>query len=173
MNKQLVSILMGSDSDLTIMNEAGKALDALGVGYEITVASAHRSPDLVVEHVKNALQQGVKVFIAGAGGAAHLAGVVAALTSLPVIGVPIQAKSLDGLDSLLSMVQMPQGVPVATVGIDSAFNAGILATQILAVSNSELTARLGDYKKSLAEGVVQKATKLKELGVEQYLQAKK
>ncbi len=172
MNKSLVSILMGSDSDLAIMREAGKALDQFGVPYQITVASAHRSPDLVTQHISAAVNQGVKVFIAGAGGAAHLAGVIAAQTHLPVIGVPTVTKNLEGLDSLLSMVQMPQGVPVATVGINGAFNAGLLAAQIIALSDQKVREALIAYKKSLADSVSKKAAKLKELGVEKYLQSK-
>lgn len=168
--KTLVSILMGSDSDLAVMQQAGKALEQFGIAYEITVASAHRSPELVAHHVATAPQRDVAVFIAGAGAAAHLAGVVAALTPLPVIGVPIAAKRLNGLDSLLSMAQMPRGVPVATVAIDGAFNAGILAAQILSIADSALQKRLIAYKKSLADGVANKAARLKKLGVTKYME---
>ena len=164
---------MGSDSDLAIMREAGKALEQFEISYEITVASAHRSPELVMQHIAAAADRGVKVFIAGAGGAAHLAGVIAAQTHLPVIGVPIGTKNLKGLDSLLSIVQMPQGIPVATVAIDGAFNAGLLAVQILSLSDESLLRRFITYKKSLATGVLAKAKKLKDLGVEKYLQTKK
>src|ERR1035437_4003487 len=137
-----VGIIMGSDSDLEVMAEAAKVLEEFGVTYDITVGSAHRSPELVHRHVTDAKNHGIKVLIAGAGGAAHLAGVMASLTTLPVIGIPIKAKSLDGLDSLLSTVNMPPGVPVATVGINAAKNAGLLAIQILATSDNELEDKL-------------------------------
>src|SRR5256885_15627915 len=133
MSTPLVSIVMGSDSDLEIMREAGKALEGFGIAYEIDVTSAHRSPDRTAEYARKAADRGIRVIIAGAGGAAHLAGVIAAHTTLPAIGVPISATSLNGLDSLLATVQMPAGIPVATVasGETGATNAGILAAQIL------------------------------------------
>src|SRR5215470_11639046 len=136
----LVSIVMGSDSDLEIMNEAAKALDDFGIAYEIDVTSAHRSPARTSEYARNAASRGVKVIIAGAGGAAHLAGVIAAETTIPVIGVPIPSTSLNGLDSLLSVVQMPAGIPVATVAIGKpgATNAGILAAQIISIADAEI-----------------------------------
>lgn len=157
-----VSILMGSDSDLPLMKEAADVLKEFGVSYNIQVLSAHRSPMLVSEYASNAARNGVKVFIAGAGGAAHLAGVVAAHTILPVIGVPINATPLNGMDSLLSTVQMPAGIPVATVAVGNAGpkNAGILAVQILALSNKTLQQKLNDYKQKLVDGVRAKNEKI-------------
>src|SRR3954465_10480406 len=156
MNKISVSIVMGSDSDLEIMRETGKALEEFGIGYEIDVTSAHRSPERTAEFAQKAAARGIRVIIAGAGGAAHLAGVIAAHTTLPVIGVPITSV-LNGLDSLLATVQMPAGIPVATVAIGKAgaTNAGILAAQILALQNPELATRLRQYKAELAAGVEQ------------------
>lgn len=152
-SKPLVGILMGSKSDSEVMGEAAKVLEEFGITHEMKVASAHRTPDLVHEYVSSAKARGIKIIIAGAGGAAHLAGVCASLTSLPVIGVPIQSKSLNGLDSLLSIVQMPSGVPVATVGIGSAKNAGLLAVQMLALENEVLAAKLGAYRKKMGDEV--------------------
>ena len=161
--KPLVSIVMGSDSDLEIMREAGKALEGFGIAYEMDVTSAHRSPDRTAEYARQAAGRGVRVIIAGAGGAAHLAGVIAAHTSLPVIGVPIPSTSLNGMDSLLATVQMPAGIPVATVAIGKpgATNAGILAAQILAVGDAELTKKMAAHKQKLAQGVEEKSKKLK------------
>lgn len=163
MSKPLVSIVMGSDSDLEIMREAGKALEGFGIEYEIDIASAHRSPARTSEFAKNAAGRGVKVIIAGAGGAAHLAGVIAAESTLPVIGVPIPSV-LNGLDSLLSIVQMPAGIPVATVAIGKAgaTNAGILAAQIIATSDASVTEKMRSHKEKLARGVEEKSRKLKE-----------
>lgn len=160
--KPLVGILMGSDSDLTVMAEAARALKDFGIPFEITVASAHRSPRRTSDYVRAARERGLKVLIAGAGAAAHLAGVVAAETTLPVIAVPIDCTPLQGLDALLAMVQMPAGIPVATMAIGraGARNAGILAVQILAISDSGLTGRLDKYKEELAAGVVAKAAAL-------------
>ena len=152
-NALQVGILMGSDSDWPVMEAASKMLDEFGVGWEAHCFSAHRSPDLVREFVAQAPARGIKVFIAGAGGAAHLAGVVAAHTTSPVIGVPFESKSLKGLDSLLSTVQMPKGIPVATVAIDAAANAGILAVQILALADKKLSQALIAYKQKLVDGV--------------------
>ena len=149
--KPQVGIIMGSDSDLPVMKEAANVLDEFGIGYEIKVLSAHRTPELTAEFASGAHKRGIKVIIAGAGGAAHLPGVVAAYHPLPVIGVPVKSKNLDGMDSLLSIVQMPSGVPVATVAIGGAKNAGILAVQILAAGNDELLGKLIEYKKKLAE----------------------
>jgi 5-(carboxyamino)imidazole ribonucleotide mutase len=162
--KPLVSIIMGSDSDLEVMNEAAKALDLFAIPYEIDVCSAHRSPARTSEFSRKAAGRGLRVIIAGAGGAAHLAGVIAAETVLPVIAVPIAATSLGGLDALLAMVQMPAGIPVATVAIGKpgATNAGILATQILATSEPELTKKLLAYKEKLAQGVEEKSRKLQQ-----------
>ena len=162
MKKKPVAIVMGSDSDLPIMQEAIKILEEFKVGYEITIASAHRSPDLTAAFAKNAAQKGHEVIIAGAGAAAHLAGVIASKTTLPVIGVPIDSSSLKGLDSLLSTVQMPGGVPVAgmAIGKAGAKNAAIYAVQILALKYPELKKKLTHYKKRLASGIAQKARQL-------------
>ena len=157
-----VLILMGSDSDAPIMSAAGDALTELGLTWDMTVASAHRSPDRVRRLIDEAPGRGVRVFIVGAGAAAHLAGVVAAHTSLPVIGVPIDSSALKGLDALLSTVQMPPGVPVATVAIGKpgATNAGVLAAQMIALARPDIAARLVDYKKKLAEKVEAAAARL-------------
>src|SRR6476620_3654094 len=164
MSTPLVSIVMGSDSDLEIMREAGKALEPFGIAYEIDVTSAHRSPHRTADYAEKAASRGVRVIIAGAGGAAHLAGVIAAHTTLPVIGVPIPSTSLNGMDSLLATVQMPAGIPVATVAIGKpgATNAGILAAQILGVADSAVAKKLEDYKEKLAKGVEEKSKKMKE-----------
>jgi phosphoribosylaminoimidazole carboxylase PurE protein len=161
----LVSIVMGSDSDLEIMNEAAKALDDFGVAYEIDVLSAHRSPARTAEFARTAASRGIKVIIAGAGGAAHLAGVIAAETTLPVIGVPIPSTSLNGMDSLLAIVQMPAGIPVATVAIGKAgaTNAGILAAQILGLSNNAVEAKLKLLKEKLVKSVEEKSKKLQQM----------
>ena len=161
---------MGSDSDLAIFAEAGGILEEFGIPYEMTVGSAHRSPDLVHKFLTNTKSKGIKVIIAGAGGAAHLAGVAASLTTLPVIGIPTKAKNLDGLDSLLSTVQMPSGVPVATVGINAGKNAGILAIQILATSDKNLGEKLVEYKKKMSAEIEKKGDKLLELGYKKYLE---
>jgi phosphoribosylaminoimidazole carboxylase PurE protein len=162
--RPLVGIVMGSDSDLPIMEEAGKALKELGVPYTITIASAHRAPDLLRSWIRSIEGQGVRVIIAGAGGAAHLAGVTASETLLPVIGVPLEASSLQGLDALLSTVQMPGGVPVATVAIGraGAKNAGILAARILALQDEGLAKRLGEYRTKMAQDVEKKAKAVSE-----------
>ena len=160
----LVSIVMGSDSDLEIMNETAKALEQFGIPYEIDVTSAHRSPARTSEFTRAAAGRGIKVIIAGAGGAAHLAGVIAAETTLPVIGVPIPSTSLNGMDSLLSIVQMPAGIPVATVAIGKAgaTNAGILAAQIIGLSDSAVATKLKQHKQKLADGVAEKSRKLQQ-----------
>lgn len=160
MTKPPVGIVMGSDSDLEVMQEAAKVLKEFGVPYEMTIISAHRTPNRAFEYSQSAVSRGLKVIIAGAGGAAHLPGVLAAMTTLPVIGVPIQSKTLNGLDSLLSMVQMPSGVPVATVAINGSKNAGLLAVQILATSDRQLEKKLIQYKKALEKSVLDKAKKL-------------
>jgi len=164
MDKTLVSIVMGSDSDLEIMREAGKALEEFGIGYELDVTSAHRSPERTAKFAREAAVNGIRVIIAGAGGAAHLAGVIAAHTTLPVIGVPIPSTSLNGLDSLLATVQMPAGIPVATVAIGKpgATNAGILAAQIIGVTDEAVRKKLDAHKEKLARGVEEKSKKLKE-----------
>jgi 5-(carboxyamino)imidazole ribonucleotide mutase len=165
-----VGIIMGSDSDIEVFIETAKVLEEFGVPYDMTVASAHRSPDYVHELAKGAEKHNIKVFIAGAGGAAHLAGVVASLTTLPVIGIPVKAKTLDGLDSLLSTVQMPPGVPVATVGINAGKNAGLLAVQILAINDKSLEKKLVVYKIKLAESTKTKGEKLLKVGYKKYLE---
>jgi phosphoribosylaminoimidazole carboxylase PurE protein len=156
-----VSILMGSDSDFPVMKEAYDVCKEFGVECEVKVISAHRTPDVLKKYVTSVEPKGVKVIIAGAGGAAHLPGVTAAFTTLPIIGVPIASKSLSGLDSLLSIVQMPPGVPVATVGINSAKNAGLLAIEILSVSDHKLANKMKNYKKKLAEESTKKNEKIK------------
>lgn len=162
MNKTLVSIVMGSDSDLPKMKLAAEILDEFGVKYEIDIVSAHRTPEKMVEFANNAHLRGIKVIIAGAGGAAHLPGMVAAMSPLPVIGVPIKSSnSIDGWDSVLSILQMPGGVPVATVALDGAKNAGILAAQIVAAGDERLLEKINNYKQNLKELVHQKAAKLK------------
>ncbi|MFA6533218.1 MAG: 5-(carboxyamino)imidazole ribonucleotide mutase [Patescibacteria group bacterium] len=169
MNKIIVSVIMGSDSDLSVMKEALDVLNDFGVDNEVLVLSAHRTFEATREFAQGAVGKGIKVIIAGAGGAAHLPGVIAAMFPLPVIGVPIKSKSLDGLDSLLSIVQMPPGIPVATVGINGAKNAGLLAVQILSISNKELAAKLNNFRTKQKESVLAKTEKLKTLGVEKYL----
>lgn len=164
MSKQ-VGIIMGSQSDLPIMAEAAKALEELGVDYELTVVSAHRTPDRMIEYARNARKNGLKVIIAGAGGAAHLPGMVASMTSLPVIGVPIKSSnSIDGWDSILSILQMPGGIPVATVALNGAKNAGILAASILGAFNEEIGDSLDAYKKGLQEIVEESAKEIETLG---------
>jgi 5-(carboxyamino)imidazole ribonucleotide mutase len=164
MSKPLVSIVMGSDSDLDIMREAATALEGFGIAHEIDVTSAHRSPDRTADYARKAAGRGIRVIIAGAGGAAHLAGVIAAHTILPVLGVPISATSLNGMDSLLATVQMPAGIPVATVAIGKpgATNAGILAAQILGVADSAISQKLTAHKEKLAKGVEEKSRKLQD-----------
>src|SRR5213082_29468 len=163
MGKTLVSIVMGSDSDLELMREAGKALEEFGIAYEIDVTSAHRAPRKTADFARNAAARGIKVIIAGAGGAAHLAGVIAAESTLPVIGVPIPSSSLQGMDSLLATVQMPAGIPVATVAIGKpgATNAGILAAQMIALADSSIAKKLEAHKRKLAAGVEEKSKKLR------------
>jgi 5-(carboxyamino)imidazole ribonucleotide mutase len=151
-----IAIIMGSDSDLRVMQEAANILTEFGLAFEMKVVSAHRTPDYMVEYAKTAADRGVRVIIAGAGGAAHLPGMVASLTPLPVIGVPIKSKQLKGLDSLYSIVQMPSGVPVATVAINGAKNAGILAAQILGVSDETVRKKVEDYKEGLRKMVMEK-----------------
>jgi phosphoribosylaminoimidazole carboxylase PurE protein len=165
MNKKpLVSIVMGSDSDLKIMREAAKMLGDFGIPYEMDVTSAHRSPARTSKFARGAAGRGIRVIIAGAGGAAHLAGVIAAETTLPVIGVPIPSSSLQGLDSLLSTVQMPAGIPVATVAVgkSGATNAGVLAAQILALGDPAIARKLAAHKEKLAASVEEKSKKLKQ-----------
>ena len=148
-----VAIIMGSISDRETMEKAAEALDELGISYEMKVLSAHRTPDLLFEYIAQVEEKGFKVIIAGAGGAAHLPGVIASKALLPVIGVPIETKALGGLDSLLSIVQMPGGIPVATVGIGNAKNAGLLAAHILAIENSKIRERIKDYREAMAQKI--------------------
>ncbi|AFY33690.1 5-(carboxyamino)imidazole ribonucleotide mutase [Calothrix sp. PCC 7507] len=166
----LVGIIMGSDSDLPTMKEAIAICDEFGVEREVAIVSAHRTPERMVEYAKLAHQRGIKVIIAGAGGAAHLPGMVASLTPLPVIGVPVPTRHLQGVDSLYSIVQMPGGIPVATVAIGNAKNAGLLAVQILATYQPELLEKVQKYRQNLSESVILKQTKLEDLDYEQYLQ---
>ena len=161
----LVGIIMGSDSDLDVMQAAADILKEFEISHEVTVVSAHRTPDRMMEYAQKAKTRGLKVIIAGAGGAAHLPGMVASITPLPVIGVPIKSKnSIDGWDSVLSILQMPNGVPVATVALNSAKNAGILAAEILGVSDESISRKVSDYKNSLKEDVVTKVKKMKDAG---------
>jgi len=163
-----VGIVMGSDSDLPVMSKAAEILEKFGIDYEITVISAHRMQDIFFDYAKSAEEKGFKVIIAGAGGAAHLPGMAAAIFPMPVIGVPIHTKTLSGVDSLYSIVQMPSGIPVATVAIDGAANAGILAAKILSTSDSALLEKLKAYKEELKEGVVAKKEKLERVGFREY-----
>lgn len=167
-----VGIVMGSDSDLPVMKQAAEVLSQFEIGYEVVIASAHRAPHKVATYAEKALERGIKVIIAGAGGAAHLPGVIAALTVVPVIGVPINTKALAGADSLYSIAQMPKGIPVATMAIDGARNAGIFAAQILGVSQPLIREKLAQFKQELAEAVEAKDARLQELGIDGYLQEK-
>ncbi len=164
MTKALAGIIMGSDSDLPVMREAAEALDRLEVPYELTIVSAHRTPDRLYDYARTAADRGLRVIIAGAGGAAHLPGMAAALTPLPVIGVPVKTSTLQGQDSLLSIVQMPGGVPVATVAINGARNAGILAAQILSTADDALRERVLDFKRELESMVMEKVARLESEG---------
>jgi 5-(carboxyamino)imidazole ribonucleotide mutase len=164
-----VGILMGSDSDLKIMSDAAKMLEKFDIEYEMTVISAHRMPDIFIEYAKSAVDRGINIIIAGAGGAAHLPGMCAAIFPLPVIGVPIYTKSLGGVDSLYSIVQMPSGIPVATVAINGAANAGILAAKMLSITDLELREKLKTYSGELKDSVSVKAEKLEKLGYGEYL----
>ena len=169
MTQLLVGIIMGSDSDLPTMQDAIAVCAEFGVETSVAIISAHRTPERMGEYAKSAHQRGLKVIIAGAGGAAHLPGMVASLTPLPVIGVPVPSRHLQGLDSLYSIVQMPAGIPVATVAIGNAKNAGLLAVQILAIHNPQLLERVQHYRQTLAESVMEKQAKLEQLGYQHYL----
>jgi 5-(carboxyamino)imidazole ribonucleotide mutase len=168
--KILVGIIMGSDSDLRVMKEAADILDTFGVSNEVTVVSAHRTARRMIEYAADAKKRGIEVIIAGAGGAAHLPGMVASITPLPVIGVPIKTESLDGLDSLLSIAQMPPGVPVATVAINGAKNAGILACQMLAAKHPDIAKKIEKYKKDLESSVLEKVNAVGRMGIRKYLE---
>lgn len=161
---------MGSDSDLPVMQEAAKVMGEFAVSYELTIVSAHRTPERMFEYAAKATERGLKVIIAGAGGAAHLPGMVSSITCLPVIGVPIQSKTMSGIDSLYSIVQMPPGVPVATVAINGAKNAGMLAVQILAVQDITLSKKMIAYKQELKDSVIKKAKQLEKIGYKKYLE---
>lgn len=164
-----VSIVMGSDSDMPIMAQAADVLQKLGVAFEMTVISAHREPDIFFEYARTAEARGIKVIIAGAGKAAHLPGMCAALFPMPVIGIPMKTSDLGGVDSLYSIVQMPSGIPVATVAINGGTNAGILAAKILAASDTALLEKLKEYSENLKNDVVKKAEKLDQIGYQEYL----
>lgn len=164
-----VAIIMGSDSDLNIMKDAAKFLDDIGISYEMKILSVHRTPEKATEYTEELKQRKVKVIIGGAGGAAHLPGVLAAQVPVPVIGVPIHTKTLNGVDSLYSIVQMPSGIPVATVAINGAKNAAILATTILGISDETIQQKLIDYKTSLKNAVIAKDEKLQAQGYEEYM----
>jgi 5-(carboxyamino)imidazole ribonucleotide mutase len=163
-NKPLVGIIMGSDSDLPVMQEAAEVLELLNIPYELTIVSAHRTPDRMYEYAKTAQKRGLKVIIAGAGGSAHLPGMTASLTQLPVIGVPVKTKTLKGVDSLYSIVQMPPGIPVATVAINGGKNAGLLAAKIIATFDKNVLEKLETYQKELHDSVITKAEKLEKEG---------
>jgi 5-(carboxyamino)imidazole ribonucleotide mutase len=165
-----VGIIMGSDSDLPTMKDAIAICEEFAVECEVAIVSAHRTPERMVEYAQTAHQRGIKVIIAGAGGAAHLPGMVASLTPLPVIGVPVATRNLQGVDSLYSIVQMPAGIPVATVAIGNAKNAGLLAVQILATHQPELLQKIVEYRQNLRNMVMDKQSKLEQLGYQQYLQ---
>jgi len=169
MSEALVGIIMGSDSDLPVMSTAAEMCEEFGIAYEVDIVSAHRTPQRLVEYSSSAEKRGIKVIIAGAGGAAHLPGMVASLSVLPVIGVPVRSSSLDGMDSLLSIVQMPGGVPVATVAINGAKNAGILAAQIIGSSDSSLREKIALYKNKIGKEVEAKVEKLKKVEYKEYL----
>jgi 5-(carboxyamino)imidazole ribonucleotide mutase len=168
MTNPLIGIIMGSDSDLPTMTAAIEICEQFNVPHEVAIVSAHRTPERMVEYAQTAHQRGLKVIIAGAGGAAHLPGMVASLTPLPVIGVPVQTKTLQGVDSLYSIVQMPAGIPVATVAIGNATNAGLLAIQILATHNPDLLAQVQAYRQSLKQMVLAKQAKLEQVGYLSY-----
>jgi len=170
MSKPLVGIIMGSDSDLPVMSAAADICEKFGIAYEVSIVSAHRTVDRLIEYSKTAEERGLKVIVAGAGGAAHLPGMVAAITPLPVIGVPVRGSNLEGMDSLLSIVQMPGGVPVATVAVNGAKNAGILATQIIGSSDTKVREKVTAYKNEMKEEVEAKVEKLDKLQYKAYLE---
>lgn len=165
----VIGIIMGSDSDLPTMKDAITTCEEFGVSYEVAIVSAHRTPERMFEYASSAHERGIKVIIAGAGGAAHLPGMVASLTPLPVIGVPVSSRHLQGVDSLYSIVQMPTGIPVATVAIGNAKNAGLLAVQIIATASEELLVKVQQYRSSLRDSVMAKQSKLSEVGYQNYL----
>jgi 5-(carboxyamino)imidazole ribonucleotide mutase len=164
-----IGIIMGSDSDLPVMKEASDVLTELGLEAEVTVVSAHRTPERLFNYAESAADRGIEVIIAGAGGAAHLPGMIASISPLPVIGVPVKSKTMSGLDSLYSIVQMPPGVPVATVAINGAKNAGILAAQIIGVYDLEVRKKVIDFKQNMEDSVMEKAKRLEDVGPSEYL----
>ena len=168
--KNLVGIVMGSDSDLPVMKEAAQMLERFNIPFELEISSAHRSPERTIKYAREAVGRGLKILVVGAGGAAHLAGVIAAITTLPVIGVPMDTKALKGLDSLFSIVQMPKGIPVATLAIGNAgaANAGILCAEILALESTEIRKKLEVFKEELKKSVIRKSNKLKKSGYRKY-----
>lgn len=168
-NKPIVGIIMGSDSDLLVMSDAARMCEKFGIAYEVTIVSAHRTPQRLVKYAKKAQKRGLRVIIAGAGGAAHLPGMIASMTTLPVIGVPVRGSNLEGMDSLLSIVQMPGGVPVATVAINGAKNAGILAAQILGANSKKIRKKVSAYKEEMRDEVNTKIQKLEKINYEEYL----
>ena len=163
-----VAIIMGSDSDLPIMKDSAKFLDNMGISYEMKILSVHRCPDEAIDYAKSLKERNIKVIIAGAGGAAHLPGIFAAVNTCPVIGVPIHSKTLSGIDSLYSIVQMPSGIPVATVAINGAKNAAILAAQIIGVADENIKNKISDFKSEMKDGVMKKDERLQNLGYENY-----
>lgn len=165
-----VGIIMGSDSDLVVMKDAADILQDFGVDYEVTICSAHRLPEETARYASTSIERGLQVIIAGAGGAAHLPGVIAASTLLPVIGVPVQSGALSGVDALYAIVQMPRGIPVATVAINGSANAALLAVQMLAMSDAALRHALQDYRRKMAAAVLDKDRKLQQIGIKAYLQ---
>ncbi|WP_317367205.1 5-(carboxyamino)imidazole ribonucleotide mutase [uncultured Tyzzerella sp.] len=164
-----VGIIMGSDSDLKVMSEAANILDQFNIEYELTIVSAHRTPERLYQYAQSAKDRGLKIIIAGAGGAAHLPGMVAAISPLPVIGVPIKTKALKGVDSLHSIVQMPAGIPVATVAINGGTNAGLLAVQILGAFDKGISEQINSYRENLNNSVLEKAKNLEEIGYKKYI----
>jgi 5-(carboxyamino)imidazole ribonucleotide mutase len=169
-DKPLVGIIMGSDSDLPLMQDAAKVLEEFGIPHEITIVSAHRTPDRMIEYAKSAAERGLKVIIACAGGSAHLPGMTASYTPLPIIGVPRELKTMKGLDSLLSIVQMPPGIPVATVSVDGAKNAGLLAARIVGTGDKNVQDKVGAYQKDLENQILGKAKKLENISYKDYLE---
>lgn len=170
--KKEVAIVMGSDSDLSVMKEAAEVLEGLGIGFYLSIVSAHRTPERLFDFAKTAEKKGFKVIIAGAGGSAHLPGMIASLTPLPVIGVPVRGRSFEGLDSLMSIVQMPPGIPVATVAVNGARNAGILAASIIGTNDKKILKKVSEYKLNLEKEVLKKAEKLEKAGFQKYLDEK-
>lgn len=169
-NKPIVGIIMGSDSDLPVMQDAAKVMEKFDIPYEITIISAHRTPQRMYDYAKTAKERGLKVIIAGAGGAAHLPGMTAAITSVPVIGVPVKTKALSGLDSLYSIVQMPGGIPVATVAINGAKNAGLLAVQIIGSFNENVSQKITSFKENMEDSVKEKAYLLENMNFSEYIE---